>query len=342
MIVFEKEIEKARIKSPLKNFSLVEYEIEIRKDPLTSRICRINVERAKRPMQVSKEDFEKIAMKTKKKCPFCHPNIEKSTPKFFGMKERIFRKNSVVFPNLFPFGSYHAVVVLDLKKHYLPLNKINSKILLNSFEASIEFFKAVNEKDSEYKFASLNFNFLPSAAASIIHPHFQIMMDKRPTFYLQLIIEKSFEYYRKFSSNFWSDLIKEEEKKGERFIGKLGCFSWIADFAPIKNNQVSGIIEKKISSITELSKRELKDLCLGLEKIFKGLHSIGVKALNFSVFSGPIGEDISDYFLLNLKIISRPPTSKFYVSDIGFMELIHSEPVIESLPEDVAKNLRFK
>lgn len=343
MISFEKEILKAKFKSPLKNFSVVENEIEIRKDPLTSRICRINVERAKRPKQVKikEREIENVAKK-RRECFFCSKNIEKLTPKFFGMKERIFKGNSVVFPNLFPFGKYHAIVVLDKKRHYFSLNKIDWKMLLNSFEASIEFFKKANEKDPEFKFPSINFNFLPSAGASIFHPHLQINLDKKPTFFMKILMEKTLEYYERFKSNFWFDLVDEEKRRGERFIGEIGSFSWIADFAPFKNDQVSGIIKEKISSFDNLKRKHLKDLSLSLETIFKKLYEKGVRAINFSIFSGPLKEDISNYFLINMKIVSRPMTSKFYVSDIGFMELIHSEPVIETLPEEVAKNLRFK
>ena len=344
MIIFEKEIIKAKIKSPLANFSVVENEVEIRKDPLTSRICRINVERAKRfkQIKITKTKIENVVKKTKSKCFFCQKNIEKLTPKFFGIKERILKGNSVVFPNLFPFGQYHAVVVLNKKRHYFTLNKFDSKMLLDSFEASIEFFKIANEKDPEFKFPSINFNFLPSAGASIFHPHFQITLDKKPTFFTKVLLEKSLEYHEKFNSNFWLDLIDEEKKREERFLGEIGSFSWIADFAPFKNYQISGIINERISSFDNMKRKHIKDLSLSLEVIFKKLHKNGVEAINFSIFSGPLKEDLSDYFLINMKIVSRPSISKFYVSDIGFMELLHSEPVIETLPEEIAKSLRFK
>ncbi len=344
MIKFEKRVLRAKFKNPLLNFSLDEQLIEFRKDPLTSITCRINLKRSQRPKQV-KEDrkaFERIVKESRKNCFFCLKNIEKSTPKFVGLKERYFGKNSVLFPNLFPCSPFHAVVVLDARKHYFPLKKIDSKILLDSLKVSIEFLNSANKTNPSFKYPSINFNFLPSAGASIIHPHFQVLLDDKPTFFTELLIRKGLEYFKKFGSNFWMDLIKEEKKRKERYIGKLGSFAWIADFAPVKNNQVSGIITRKISNLDKLSQKDLKDLALGLEKIFKGLYRKGIKALNLSIFSGPMGRDISDYFLLNLKLVSRPTFSQFYVSDIGFMELLHSESIVETLPEELAKSLRFK
>ena len=344
MIKFEKRVLRARFRNPLLDFSLDEQVIEFRKDPLTSSTCRINLKRSRRPKQV-KEDrkaFERIVKESRKNCFFCLKNIEKSTPKFVGLKERYFGKNSILFPNLFPCSPFHAVVVLDARKHYLPLNKIDSKILLDSLKLSIEFLNSANKANPSFRYPSINFNFLPSAGASIIHPHFQVLLDDKPTFFTGVLIRKSLEYFKKFGSNFWVDLVKEERKRKERYIGRLGSFAWVADFAPVKNNQVSGITTRKISSLNGLSQKDLKDLALGLEKIFKGLYRKGVRALNLSIFSGPMNEDISDFFRVNLKIVSRPPFSEFYVSDIGFMELIHLESIVETLPEDVAKSLRFK
>ncbi len=112
-IEFEKRIQKARLRSPLQDFKLVTQSIEVRKDPLTGRRCRINIERAKRPKQAPQTtEFGNIIERSKAKCFFCLENIEKSTPMFpEGFPDRIKVGDACVFPNLFPFGGFHAVGV---------------------------------------------------------------------------------------------------------------------------------------------------------------------------------------------------------------------------------------
>jgi len=341
MIKFEKRIVKSKFRSPRKNFGIDEQEIEFRKDPLTGRWCRININRVKRFRNIKKDGFLKEMIKESKvNCPFCEENIDRTTSKFIET-DRLKLGDSIIFPNLFPYSKNHGVVVLSVKKHYLHLNEISSKLLFDSLKNSINFFKFIYSKDKKSKYPSINFNFMPPAAASIFHPHFQVILDDKPTYFTNLLIKKSLVYYKRYGSNFWFDLIKAERKNKERFIGKNGDFYWIADFSPIKNNQVSGIISKKISCIVDLKDRNVKDLANGLSKIFKKLWIKGVRSLNMVIFSGPINIDISNYFVVNLKIISRPALTHRYNSDIGFMELLHQESVVETLPEDVTKTLKF-
>jgi galactose-1-phosphate uridylyltransferase len=232
------------------------------------------------------------------------------------------------------------VVVLSTKRHYIELNKMNPKLLLDSLKNSINFFKIANEKDEKFRYPSINFNYMPPAGASIIHPHFQVFIDDVPTYSTHLLIEKSLSYY-KIGRNFWLDLIKTEKQKKVRFIKETRGFCWLADFAPRKNNEISCITKKRISCLTDFKQKDLKDLAATLSDILKRLwNRLFVRSLNMSIYSGPMNEDISEYFAVNLKIVSRPMLARNYVSDIGFMEFFHGDYVAETLPEDIAKSLR--
>ena len=339
---FEKRKVKVKIKSPLQNFCIVEQEIEFRKDPLIGKWSRINIHRTKRPIQkTNREIFQNLISESRKNCPFCEENLEKSVAKFVDFEEKMKFGESIIFPNLFPYGKYHAVVLFSAKKHFMKLEEFKPKLISDAIQNSLNFFKKANEKDPAFKFPSINFNFMPPSAASIFHPHLQILLDDRPTFFTQILMQKSLEYFKKNSSNYWFDLIEKEKKEKERFIGETGSFCWLADFSPIKNNQVSGIVEEKVSALTSFSRKNIKDLALGLSKILSRMGKIGVESFNMCIFSGPMDEDISDYFLVNLKMLSRPSLSST-TTDIGFMELIQQESVVETLPEEVAEKLRFK
>jgi len=332
-IEFVKEIIKSEFLNPMKNFEQDSQTIERRKDPLTGGWCRINVNRPKRLVQVVK-----VKVKPDKKCYFCPNNIEKTTPKFPAYlipEGRIKVNEFTLFPNLFPFGKYHAVGVLT-KKHSLQLNEIEWKDCL---KGCIKFFKAINEKDSKARFPSINFNYSQSAGASILHPHVQVLLDLLPTAMTDKYYRKSWEYFDKNKTNYWQDLIAQE-RNGERFVGENDSLVWLTGFSPICNDEVIGIMKGNTSSFFELNEKQISDLSEGISKVFKGLYKFkGVTSANMTIFSAPLDEHLGHFFSLNVKIISRP-SDKVYTSDRGFCEIIHKEPVISTIPEDLAKDLK--
>ncbi|MFB0499782.1 MAG: hypothetical protein ACETWO_00680 [Candidatus Hadarchaeaceae archaeon] len=340
-IMFEKTVQEARLLSPLNDFKLVTQPIEIRKDPLTGRRCRINLERAKRPKQAAKTtDMENIVEASRAKCFFCAENLEKMTPMFPEdfPERRIKVGTACIFPNLFPFGGFHAVGVFS-NDHHLDPNQFSPKLLEDCFEGCLRYFEQVHERYPEIKYWHINWNYMPPAAASIIHPHVQLTADPDPTSRLQEFIRSSRSYFDREGSNYWSDLVEAERNKKERFIGKTGPVAWVTSFAPEGNSEVVAVFTG-ISAMTSLKKRGLGDFCDGLSRILKGYHVLGVQSFNMTTFSGPCDEDLSEYYLLNAKLVSRPSPKQFYTSDDGFMEKLHHESVIETMPETLAEKLR--
>jgi galactose-1-phosphate uridylyltransferase len=340
-IEFIKETLRASFLDPTKNFELDIHEIERRKDPLTKKWCRINVRRAKRPKQIikSKSDIEKIIRATRSKCDFCPENIEKRTPRFIKdlvPEGRIRVRNFVLFPNLFPFDGYHAIGVLT-KNHFLPLNKFEPKIWEDCIIGCIKFFKILKEKDKKAIFPSINFNYLQPSGASIIHPHVQIIITKKPTFYLDKILKNCRRYFLRNHSNYWDDLVKIEKRKKERYVGKIGSTEWLCSFAPMLNNEVIGITKK--SRILDLTEHEIKCIAEGISRILKAYSSLGIESVNATIYSTM---NDAKYFRCIVRIVSRKNITPYYCNDRGFMEGLHEEPVIETLPEDLAFHLKSK
>lgn len=340
-IKFEKFIQEARLRSPLEGFKEVAQQIEVRKDPLTGWRCRINVARAKRPKQTPTKttELDKLIEGSKAKCFFCPRNIENSTPMFAeGLPDRIKVGSACLFPNLFPFGGFHAVGVFS-GDHYLELNQFTPKLLEDCFKTCLKYFELVHEKHPQIKYWYINWNHLPPGAASIIHPHVQITAESESSPYLQELVEKSKSYYEQNGSNYWSDLAEAEKASRERFIGEIGSVNWLASFAPQGNREVLAVLSGT-SSLAEFGKRGLSEFCGGLSKILKGYHALGVQSFNMGTFSGPCDEDLSDFYLLNARLVSRPNLAPFYTGDKGFMEIFYKEPIVETMPEDMAEELR--
>lgn len=337
---FKKVVQEAKFRSPLEGFQEVTQAVEVRTDPLTGRRCRINIERAKRPKQVQEKTagLEDLIARSKEKCFFCPGMLESSTPKLpRGMPDRIKAGKAVVFPNLFPFGGYHAVGVFS-DDHYLRLDEFTPELLRDCLVACIRYFETISSENPEIRYWYINWNCLPPGAASIVHPHVQVFADSNPTSFLKELMGKSRDYHADESKNYWADLIEAEKAGNERYIGKSGAVHWLASFAPQGNKEVMAVVEE-ISSPNHLEKK-LGDFCEGLSKVLKGYHDLGVRSMTFSTYSGPTDELMDDFYWLNARLIARPHPDPFYVTDCGFMEKLQLEPVIETMPEGLAEKLK--
>ena len=346
-IDFKKKICKVKLLNPNLNFAQDTQLIEFRREPLTGKwICRLNLKRSLRVKQTSKEaskeKFFEVIEKSKDGCFFCHENIEKFTPMFLSnitSKGRFKVGDAWVFPNLYPFSENHAVCVIS-KEHFLDLNQFKPKILQDAFKASIEDISTVYRCNKKSVYPILNWNHLPPSAASIIHPHFQILVESKPTIQVKELLSKSRNYWKKYGENFWINLTKLEKNLGERFIGETGNIVWLTSFAPQGNNEVLAIFTSA-SNILEVDEKELAYFSEGICKILTCYHEIGIESFNMTTFSGPINQKL-EYYRLNVKIISRPNFKPYYTCDCGFMERFHGEVVIETKPEDVAKKIKEK
>jgi UDPglucose--hexose-1-phosphate uridylyltransferase len=338
---FEKETRGAELCDPLSEFAPEVQWIEYRRDPLTGMSCRINTKRTGRAKQAALNNgrVTRIIGMSRKNCVFCPENLESMTPCFpdyLAREKRIRVGSAVLFPNLYPFGEYHAIAVFS-DEHDLPLERFSPETINDCICACIEYLTRVRRINQDVKYGSINWNYLPPAGASIVHPHLQVLADRRPTYLLEKLMQCGQTYRNRYGSNYWDDLVETERKLGERFIAG-GSPTWLAAYAPQSNNEILGVFHG-LSSITEMGKGAVGALSDGLSKVLKGYSAMGVESLNMSLLSGPLDSTL-EYYTLHLKIDSRPGLEQYYTSDCGFMEKIQLESVIESTPEDVAEKIR--
>jgi len=343
-ILFEKHVQETELLDPLLNFTVGTQLIEYRKDPLTGRwSCRINTKRSERVKQLSKVETEggfEIVESSRKECFFCTENLEKNTPKFpneFAPEGRLRVGSACLFPNLYPFGEYHAVATFS-GDHHLSLDQFQAMVIENCIKASKEYLTLVHTKNPDVKYCLINWNHMPPAGASITHPHLQILAEHKPARGVDELIRSSQAYYQRHGSNYWSDLIIEERKRGDRWIGETEGVTWLTSYAPQGNNEIIGIFSN-ISTILKMTRQHIRSLSEGLSRVLAGYHEIGVKSFNMAIYSGPFDQDLG-YYSLHLRMISRPNPTAVYTSDCGSMERLQNEVVIETKPEDVAEKLK--
>jgi UDPglucose--hexose-1-phosphate uridylyltransferase len=287
--------------------------LQYREEHFTGLRCRISPDRLKRQI-----DQTLYLPPNADSCPFCRDAVFSVTPTFPN-GSRLIRGESVTFPNLFPFGEGHVVTVITCEHNVTVFSRQQIVDALHSQVEALRFSKG---------YASINWNFLPSAGASLVHPHMQGLSDSRPSRIVDCYITASEQYRRETGRNYW-DAVAEEEKSSDRYL--FGDeMPWFAHAVPVGEREVRGLLP--ISTIDEME--SYIDLTAqGILEIISLYRKLGTYAFNMSLFFDNKGND--NGFRTFCSMISRINPNPSSTSDSAFMERLHLEPVILTLPEDI-------
>lgn len=338
---FVKKVREARFINPGPDGEPVAHAIEYRRDPLTGVVARINAARAERvrQAQIAAVDLSDVIARTRTNCMFCPENVERATPRFtpdIAPSGRIARGETLIFPNLYPFAERHAVGVLTLA-HYLELDRFTPEMLTDNLLGAQEYFRAVYRSTPALRYPLWIWNFLPPSAASVVHPHTQLLVDRTPSDGLRQVLVASQRYIRRHGTNYWRDLVQTERAQGERMIFDGDELAVLASFAPRGGRDVQ-IVIKNVSNVIDLSERQVAVLARAIVTVLRGYKAAGVNSFNVVTYSAAVRERL-DHFWLTARVISRPRFQAYYTGDCGFMERFFGEFVIETRPEDVAESL---
>ena len=289
--------------------------LQYRTEYLTGLRCRISPDRLKRQI-----DTSLWYPSNAEGCPFCRDAVMTVTPTFPD-GNRIIRGESITFPNLFPFGEGHVVTVLT---HEHAAVVFSRQQVVDALLSQVE---ALRMSDG---YASINWNFLPSAGASLVHPHMQGLADSSPTRIADLCFTASEQYRKKQGRNYW-DAVREQERSSDRYLFGEEIL-WTAHAVPVGEREVRGILP--ISTLDEME-CYVDLLARGILEIISLYRELGTYAFNMSVFFDKSGNDHG--FRAFCSMISRINPNPSSTSDSAFMERLHLEPVIMTLPEDLGK-----
>lgn len=336
-IVFNKTINESTFLDPGNNFQPKTISTEIRHDPLTGQISRIF---PLRKFMLHRHDWTPFVEKSKQKfCPFCPEVLEKVTPKFpenIAPEGRIIVGEAVAIPNLNPYEKHASVVVMS-PRHYISMEEIDIQLMVESIQAGLEYLKRTTAVDPEgAKFASINWNYMPYAGGSLIHPHLQVLAGAQPCTYDKKLIDASVEYYKKNNSNYWLDLVDAEIKNGERYLGKTGSMHWISTFAPRHVGDITGIMPAKLT-IDDLNENDLVDIATGFKKIIDYYNQCNIVSFNAALYFAR-REDIG--FTFQTRIVGRFTIFPLVGSDITHMQILHDDPWTVLLPEVLTSDLK--
>jgi UDPglucose--hexose-1-phosphate uridylyltransferase len=240
---FERRTLTARFIEP--SGQTAERPIEIRTHPITGRSCRITFSRIKEneagtdslpPPPPDAGDTSQ--------CPFCRPQINFKTPQLHPdlvPGGRMVKGESVLFPNLFPYGSYSAVSLFN-NDHFVEIGTAASSSYADSFMNAADYLKQVLHFDPEAVYTAVTQNHLPSAGGSLLHPHLQINADRAPGNHHRFLLQKSEHYHRQHGRHLFAGYLAHEKSEGSRYIGQTGSWEWVAAFAPEGFFEIWGIL----------------------------------------------------------------------------------------------------
>jgi galactose-1-phosphate uridylyltransferase len=292
--------------------------LQLREEFLTGHRCKISPERLNRQLDTVFSPPPAVP-----DCPFCRDRIFSVTPTF-ASGERICIGESVTFPNLFPFAEWHTVTVIS-GRHYA--EKFSPAEIRDALSGQI---RSLTHAEG-YK--SINWNYLASAGASIVHPHLQGLADRRPPYTAEQYLIGGVRYQVKHGISYWEDLIRKE-RESPRFLFGDELF-WYAHHVPLGEREVRCIIP--VSCIEDFSSY-LDPFVEGLLRILDFYQSLGTYAFNLSLFFDRAVN--RNNFSAFCSVISRINPNASSTSDSAFMERLHGEPVILTPPEEFAGNFR--
>jgi galactose-1-phosphate uridylyltransferase len=336
-LLFESQSVTARFIEP--SGRSVEREIEIRTNPVTGRTCRIAYSRIKEKETATETlpppppDAADTAG-----CPFCLPQVHSRTPRIHPdlvSEGRLRRGKSLLFPNLFPYGSYSAVSLFD-DRHFVEIGTASLQSYTDSFVNCSRYLKRVLNHDPQAIYQAITQNHLPSAGGSLVHPHLQINADRALTNHHRFFLQRSDQFYRQTGRLLFSDYLAHEKEQGARTIAATGAWEWTAAFAPEGFYEIWGVYPGA-TSLKDLTDTDWKDLSRGVLNVQRFYRSICRNGYNLGLL---IAETPESRLELRTVIVVRSNFAPWVRNDYTGFEIILGDMTTFIAPEQTAEMAR--
>ncbi|MEM0083475.1 MAG: hypothetical protein QXQ03_00460 [Candidatus Nezhaarchaeales archaeon] len=342
-LLFRREVRRAYLLNPMRNFELEEQVLERRFDPLTGLstfIARGRFQYVEKYFKTDRHLLEELAELTKPTCPFCPERVDSLTSKFpknVVPEGRIKVGSCIAFPSLHAHADFNAVIVLG-SKHLAYPKELGANTLAEGFQAGLEALKVAYKANPELSYGTIIMNYLPPAGSSIIHPHMQALASNTPFNYQRLLLSRSYEYYVQTSRSYWADLINYEKKAGERLIAEGEHLVWLAPFAPLRFLEVWGLFKEPLAP-SDIEPDHIRELAYELSRILEFYEDRGIICINLALLI-PSFKDAQGFFHPQVRICARFGLSRPFLSDFwALATLLHESEVVEP-PEDYAVEVK--
>lgn len=326
------------MRNPAKGMAERTIPSEIRTDPLTGRTARIC---HFMKLQWEKPDFDALVEGTEAGCPFCEDKVLTVTPCFpeaIAPGGRMISGDRVLFPNIAPYDSLGAVATFG-SAHYVPMTAFSVERMVAAFRLCMDFFRRVSAiGHPEAVYPVVNWNYMPPAGSSLIHPHLQVFATSSPPNLMRQELEAAAAYRDRNGRNFWDDLVQREAEAGERFLGTIGRTFWLTSFAPMGvAGDVLAVVDGAACTL-DLADGDLEDIAEGLRRAMAAYDAMGIYSFNMNFFTGRQGDRHARFHLL-----FSPRTffnQRLGTPDIGALRNLFNETLCMAFPEEINRMLK--
>jgi UDPglucose--hexose-1-phosphate uridylyltransferase len=337
-LFFEKETVTAKFIAP--SGEDVEKHIEVRINPISGRTSRIALGRGaeKEPGTESLPLPPPNAGDTDS-CPFCKPQVMSRTPRISSdiiPTGRLCYNDSILFPNLFPYGSYSAVSLID-NKHFVEIGTASVSSYTDCFINCQNYLRHLLVYDSKAFYMAITQNHLPSAGGSLLHPHLQVNANRIAPNNHRFLRKRAEEYFQQIGSYLFSDYLLHEKQDSSRYIGKTGSWEWMTAFAPEGFFEIWGILPK-ITSLYQITGSDWNHLAQGVVNAQKFYRSLCRNGYNLGML---LIEDGNPYLEMRVVILVRSNYAPWVRNDHTGFEVMLGDMATFTSPEDTAKNARI-
>jgi galactose-1-phosphate uridylyltransferase len=337
MLSFEKDILNARLVMPAGE--TVEKSIEVRRNPITGRACRITFSRAdeREPGAASLPAPPPFAM-DRTDCPFCPEALDAQTPRLapeLCLDGRMRKGRSLLFPNLFPYGSHSAVSLFD-DRHFVEIGTASPESYTDCFLNCRDYLLRILECDPAAVYMAITQNHLPSAGGSMLHPHLQLQADRAASNHHRFLRERATNYVAETGTRIFSAYLDHERRNGSRLIGQTGSWHWLAAFAPEGFFEIWGILPE-VASIRQAGDEDWADLARGVINAQKFYRSLNRNGYNLGLL---LVEDGSPDLELRVVMVVRSNYAPWVRSDHTGFEVMLGDMATFTAPEETAQQAR--
>ena len=313
--------------------------IEIRTNPITGRTCRISFSRIdeKEPGTESLPPPPPDAAKTGQ-CPFCQPQVNSRTPQLLpdlSSSGRLVQGDSLLFPNLFPYGSYSAVSLFD-NTHFVEIGNASTESYANSFLNCSQYLAKIKDHDPDAVYMAITQNHLPSAGGSLVHPHLQINADRLPANHQRISLQRANDFFSQSGNYLFSVYLDHERNEGSRYIGATGGWQWMAAFAPEGFFEIWGILPQK-TSFQQLTAADWQDLSRGILSTQRFYRNLCRNGYNLGLIAV---ETPSSRLEIRVVIMVRSNYAPWVRNDHTGFEVMLGDMTTFSAPEQTAEQAR--
>ncbi|MCL4313679.1 MAG: hypothetical protein M1131_06040 [Actinobacteria bacterium] len=320
---------------------------EVRYDPLTGATCRMAHfglparQAANFPYGVDPvEESKGLEKGSSSHCPFCPPLVEQVTPKFPPgqvPEGRLKRGDSVLFPNLSPYGQHSPVAAIG-RHHLVGAADIDANDLADALCLMAQFYSMLPPKERQ---GVMGWNFFPPAGASLIHPHLQGVAARVSPSSLASEERAIARHHKRYGTSFFDELL-EAERDGPRWIGSFGRWSCGVSFAPVALLPDLWLVAQSARGVTHLAGAKedvLIELAEAVASLSAALSKIGIASWNLVV--KPTASTGTPGSTLRVAMIPRfHPLERYASSDLTWIPFGTGEAVCTEMPESWAKSLR--